>query len=54
MKYNVVRWCMIYQYADNIEATSESEAIAKAQELGKWESNNNIINRYEYEAFKQK
>lgn len=54
MKYNVVRWCMIYQYADDIEAISESEAISKAQELDKWEANNNSVDKYDYEAFEQK
>ena len=54
MKYNVVRCYMIYEYADDIEAESEKEAIAKAKELDKWEANNNIVDRYEYEVFKQK
>ena len=54
MKYNVVRYYTMYEYADNIEAKSEEEAIAKAQELDKWEANNNIVDRYEYEAFEQK
>ena len=54
MKYNVVRCYMMYEYADNIEATSELEAILKAKELDKWETNNNIIDGYEYEAFEQK
>ena len=42
MKYNVVRCYMMYEYADNIEASSELEAISKAQELDKWEANNNV------------
>lgn len=54
MKYNVVRCYMMYEYADDIEAESEKEAIAKAQELDKWEANNNIVDSYEYEAFEQK
>ena len=54
MKYNVVRYYMIYEYADDIEASSEKEAIAKAQELDKWETNNNIVDSYEYEAIEQK
>ena len=53
MKYNVLRYYMIYEYTDDIEAESEKEAIAKAQELDKWEANN-IVDSYEYEAFKQK
>lgn len=54
MKYNVVRYYIVYEYADDIEASSELEAMAKAQKLDKWEANNNIVNRYEYEAFEQK
>ena len=54
MKYNVVRCYMMYEYADDIEASSELEAIAKAQELDKWETNNNIVDSYEYEAIEQK
>lgn len=54
MKYNVVRYYMIYEYADNIEAASELEAISKAQELDKWEANNNSVDKYDYEAFEQK
>ena len=54
MKYNVVRCYMMYEYADDIEAESEEEAIAKAQKLDKWEANDNIVDRYEYEAFEQK
>lgn len=54
MKYNVVRYYMIYEYADDIEATSELEAISKATELDKWETNNNTVDKYEYEAFEQK
>lgn len=52
MKYNVVRYYMIYEYADDIEATSELEAILKAKKLDKWETNNNIVDKYE--AFEQK
>lgn len=54
MKYNVVRCYMMYEYADDIEASSELEAISKAQELDKWETNNNIVDSYEYEAIEQK
>lgn len=54
MKYNVVRCYMTYEYADNIEARSELEAILKAKKLDKWESNTNSIDNYDYEAFKQK
>ena len=54
MKYNVVRCYMMYEYTDDIEAESEKEAIAKAQELDKWETNNNIVDSYEYEAIEQK
>lgn len=54
MKYNVVRYYMVYEYADDIEASSELEAIAKAQELDKWEVNNNSVDKYNYEAFEQK
>lgn len=54
MKYNVVRCCMTSDYADGIEAESEEEAIIKAQDLNRWESNNNSIDEYEYEAFEQK
>lgn len=54
MKYNVVRYYMVHEYADDIEASSELEAIAKAQELDKWEANNNIVDSYDYEAFEQK
>ena len=51
MKYNVVRYYMVYAYADDIEAESEEEAIAKAQKLNKWEANNNFVDKYDYEAF---
>lgn len=54
MKYNVVRRYTMCAYVDDIEAASESEAIAKAQKLNKWETNNNIVDRYEYEVFEQK
>ena len=54
MKYNVVRYYMVYEDADDIEASSKLEAIAKAQELDKWEANNNSVDKYDYEAFEQK
>lgn len=51
MKYNVVRRYTMCAYVDDIEAASESEAIAKAEELDKWEDNNLVD---EYEVFEQK